>query len=93
MADLESKLLPFPHRPRPSASPSFSTTAVYARQPVLAQAELRIDIVKDLLHQICGPEGLYPQDIRLKMTLYAAEALLDETVVLYRRALSSIPAN
>ncbi|MCQ4317812.1 hypothetical protein [Stutzerimonas zhaodongensis] len=54
----------------------------------MADAELRADIVKDLLQQIGGPDGFYPQDVRLKMTLYAAEALLDEMVVLYRRAVS-----
>ena len=87
MADLESRLLPFPHRPRSPSPPSLSA-AVFARQPVLAEAELRADIVKDLLQQIGGPDGFYPQDVRLKMTLYAAEALLDEMVVLYRRAVS-----
>jgi hypothetical protein len=45
-------------------------------------------MVKDLLQQITGPDGFYPQDLRLKMTAYAAEALLDEMVVLYRRALT-----
>ncbi|WP_258237869.1 hypothetical protein [Pseudomonas sp. Q2-TVG4-2] len=59
-----------------------------ARQPVLAEAELRADMVKDLLQQIGGPDGFYPHDLRLKMTLYAAEALLDEMVVLYRRSVS-----
>jgi len=54
----------------------------------LAEAEQRADIVRDLLQQISGPDGFYPQDLRLKMTLYAAEALLDEMVVLYRRAVS-----
>lgn len=87
MADLESKLLPFPHRPRSSSS-LLSPASVSARQSVFAEAELRVDIVKDLLQQIAGPDGFYPQDLRLKMTIYAAEALLDEMVVLYRRALS-----
>lgn len=87
MADLESRLLPFPYSPRSPSSPSLSA-AVSARQPVLAEAELRADLVKDLLQQIGGPDGFYPQDLRLKMTLYAAEALLDEMVVLYRRAFS-----
>lgn len=88
MADLESRLLPFPHRPR-SASSCLSASAS-SGQPVLAEAELRADIVKDLLQQIGGPDGFYPQDVRLKMTLYAAEALLDEMVVLYRRAVSGM---
>ncbi|VXC50831.1 hypothetical protein [Pseudomonas sp. 9Ag] len=87
MADLESGLLPFPYRPKSPSSPSFSAS-VPARQSVLAEAELRADMVKDLLQQIGGPDGFYPQDLRLKMTLYAAEALLDEMVVLYRRAVS-----
>lgn len=87
MADLESRLLPFPHRPRSASALSFSAS-VPSRQSVLAEAELRADIVKDLLLQIGGPDGFYPQDVRLKMTLYAAEALLDEMVVLYRGAVS-----
>lgn len=92
MADLESRLLPFPHRPRPTSSGS-CTASVSARQPVLAEAELRADMVKDLLQQIGGPDGFYPQDLRLKMALYAAETLLDETVVLYRRALSTVASD
>mgnify|MGYP003118366540 CR=1 FL=1 len=87
MADLESRLLSYPHRPRSPSSPSLSA-AESARQPVSAEAELRADMVKDLLQQIGGPDGFYPQDLRLKMTLYAADALLDEMVVLYRRAVS-----
>ena len=89
MADLESRLLPFPHRSKSRSSHSLSA-AVSARQPVLAEAELRADMVKDLLQQISGPDGFYPQDLRLKMTVYAAEALLDEMVVLYRRAVSDM---
>ncbi len=87
MADLESRLLPFPHRPRTQSSPSY-VASVSAQQPVLAEAELRVDIVKDLLQQIGGPDGFYPHDARLKMTVYAADALLDEMVVLYRRAIA-----
>jgi hypothetical protein len=87
MADFESRLLPFPHRARSSASHTLAATAS-TRPPVLAEAELRADMVKDLLQQITGPDGFYPQDLRLKMTAYAAEALLDEMVVLYRRALT-----
>ncbi|MBU1306640.1 MAG: hypothetical protein KKF33_14115 [Alphaproteobacteria bacterium] len=91
MADCESRLLPFPYRSRSPSSPSLSA-AVPARQPVLAEAELRADMVKDLLQQIGGPDGFYPQDLRLKITLYAAESLLDEMVVLYRRAVSGAAA-
>lgn len=89
MADLESRLLPFPHHPR-APSPLSSAACASARQPVLSEAELRAYMVKDLLQQIGGPDGFYPQDLRLKMTLYAAESLLDEMVVLYRRAVSGV---
>lgn len=89
MADRESRLLPFPHRPR-APSPLSSAACASARQPVLFEAELRAYMVKDLLQQIGGPDGYYPQDLRLKMTLYAAESLLDEMVVLYRRAVSGV---
>lgn len=88
MADLESRLLPFPHRSRSLSSPLLSAS-VSAGQSVLAEAELRADIVKDLLQQVGGPDGFYPQDLRLSMTLYAAESLLDEMVVLYRRAVTA----
>jgi hypothetical protein len=47
-------------------------------------------MVRNLMQQIGGPDGFYPQDLRLKMTMYAAEALLDEMVVLYRRAVSGM---
>ncbi|MGY8820252.1 MAG: hypothetical protein ACKVLM_12715 [Pseudomonadales bacterium] len=87
MADPESRLLPFPHRPRTRSSLS-SAAFVPAQQPVLAEAELRVDIVKDLLQQIGGPDGFYSHDARLKMTIYAADALLDEMLVLYRRAIA-----
>lgn len=83
MADLESTLLLFPNRPKPP------TSLVTSREPVLAEAELRADIVRNLLEQIAGPDGYYPQDLRLKTTVYAAQELLDEMVVLYRRALGA----
>ncbi|WP_258237858.1 hypothetical protein [Pseudomonas sp. Q2-TVG4-2] len=50
---------------------------------------MRIHIVRNLLGQIAGPDGFYPEDLRLRMMVYASEALLDEMVVLYRRALGS----
>lgn len=92
MADCESRLLPFPYRSRSPSTLSLSATES-ARQPALTEAELRADMVKDLLQQVGGPDGFYPQDLRLKMTLYAAEALLDEMVVLYRRAVSGVAAS
>lgn len=91
MADCESRLLPFPHRSRAPSAPSLSACSS-VRQPALTEAELRADMVKDLLRQLGGPDGFYPQDLRLKMTLYAADALLDEMVVLYRRAVSGAAA-
>ena len=87
MADFESRLLPFPHRPSPPSLDSSAASAP-AQQSVLAEAELRVDIVRDLLQQLGGPDGFYSHDARLKMTVYAADALLDEMVVLYRRAIA-----
>ena len=83
MADLESTLLLFPNRPKP---PSLIGAS---RHPLLDEAELRVDIVKSLLDQIAGPDGFCPQDLRVKTTVYAAQELLDEMVVLYRRALGA----
>lgn len=82
MADLESTLLLFPNRPKTPVSPVGTS-----QQPLVAEAELRVDIIKNLLEQIAGPDGFYPQDLRLKTTVYAAQELLDEMAVLYRRAL------
>ncbi len=86
MSDFESKLLPFPRRP---TSPLFTSSLASVRQPLLGEAEMRIHIVRNLLGQIAGPDGFYPEDLRLRMMVYASEALLDEMVVLYRRALGS----
>jgi hypothetical protein len=42
----------------------------------------------DLLDQMSGQDGFQPENLRLRVATYAAQDLLDEMVVLYRRALS-----
>ncbi|MDV3056615.1 hypothetical protein [Pseudomonas paracarnis] len=42
----------------------------------------------NLLDQLAEPEGLQPENLRVRITAYSALDLLDEMVVLYRRALS-----
>jgi hypothetical protein len=44
----------------------------------------------NLLDQLAEPEGLHPADLRVRIAAYSALALLDEMVVLYRRALSEV---
>ena len=42
----------------------------------------------NLLDQLAEPDGLLPDDLRVRIAAYSALDLLDEMVVLYRRALS-----
>jgi len=43
-----------------------------------------------LLDQLAEPEGMPPDDMRVRIAAYSALDLLDEMVVLYRRALSEV---
>ena len=58
--------------------------------PVEAAAELRAIMLGNLLDQIAEPHGLQPENLRLRVAAYSALDLLDELVVLYRRALSEV---
>jgi hypothetical protein len=42
----------------------------------------------NLLDQIAEPDGFHAHNLRLRVAAYSALDLLDELVVLYRRALS-----
>jgi hypothetical protein len=44
----------------------------------------------NLLDQMAEPQGLQPENLRLRIAAYSALDLLDELVVLYRRALSEV---
>ena len=56
--------------------------------PAEAAAELRATMLGNLLDQMAGPDGLQPENLRLRLAAYSAQDLLDEMVVLFRRALS-----
>jgi hypothetical protein len=82
MAEFETCVVPFPRRPSPLHESESSPL------PVEAAAELRATMLGDLLDQMSGQDGFQPENLRLRVVTYAAQDLLDEMVVLYRRALS-----
>ncbi|MDP2243391.1 hypothetical protein [Pseudomonas sp.] len=82
MAEFETCVVPFPRRPSPLHESEPSPF------PVEAAAELRATMLGNLLDQIAEPDGFQAHNLRLRVTAYSALDLLDELVVLYRRALS-----
>ena len=82
MAEFETCVIPFPRRPSPLHESEHSPL------PIEAAAELRATMLGNLLDQIAGPNGFQPENLRLRLTAYSAQDLLDEMVVLFRRALS-----
>lgn len=82
MAEFETSVIPFPRRPSPLHESERSPLAVEA------EAELRATMLGDLLDQMTEPNGYQPENLRLRVAAYSAQDLLDEMVVLFRRALS-----
>ncbi|WP_271408023.1 hypothetical protein [Pseudomonas sp. Q1-7] len=82
MAEFETCVVPFPRRPSPLHESERSPL------PAEAAAELRATMLGNLLDQMAGPDGLQPENLRLRVAAYSAQDLLDEMVVLFRRALS-----
>ncbi|MCY1281001.1 hypothetical protein D9M68_853140 [compost metagenome] len=82
MADRSTSVIPFPKRPSPLNDPELSSDSLQAA------AEMRAAMLGELLRELVGPDGLHPENLRLKFSTYAAQELLDEMVLLYRRALS-----
>ena len=82
MAEFESCVVPLPMQRSPLHESE--------RSPLPSEdaAELRGVMLGNLLDQLAEPEGLQPADLRVRIASYSALALLDEMVVLYRRALS-----
>ncbi len=80
MTEHPSNLLAFP-----STSPLRCSTAVSSSGP-LAEAEMRVEMIRGLLLQLAEDEGVQTLDLRARLLGYAAQELLDEMVVLYRRA-------
>ncbi|CAE6947694.1 conserved protein of unknown function [Ectopseudomonas oleovorans] len=84
MAELESSVVPFPLQRSPLHESERSPL------PTEAAAELRGVMLGNLLDQLAEPDGLQPADLRVRIAAYSALDLLDEMVVLYRRALSEV---
>ena len=82
MAEFETCVVPFPRRPSPLHDSERSPL------PIEAAAELRATMLGNLLDQMVGPDGFQPANLRLRVAAYSAQDLLDEMVVLFRRALS-----
>ena len=82
MAEFETCVVPFPRRPSPLHESERSPL------PIEAAAELRATMLGNLLDQIAEPDGLHPENLHLRVAAYSAQDLLDEMVVLFRRALS-----
>jgi hypothetical protein len=82
MAEFETCVIPFPRQPSPLHESERSAL------PLEAAAELRAIMLGNLLDQMAEPQGLQPENMRLRVAAYSALDLLDELVVLYRRALS-----
>lgn len=82
MAEFESCVVPFPLQRSPLHESERSPL------PSEAAAELRGLMLGNLLDQLAEPDGLQPEDLRVRIAAYSALDLLDEMVVLYRRALS-----
>lgn len=80
MTELPSNLLAFP-----STAPLRCSAAVSSSGP-LAEAEMRVEMIRGLLLQLTEDEGVQALDLRARLLAYAAQELLDEMVVLYRRA-------
>lgn len=48
------------------------------------------ELCATMLDQIAEPDGLQPENLRLRIAAYSALDLLDEMDVLYRRVLSEV---
>jgi len=79
MNELPSNLLAFP-----STASMRCSTAVPSSGP-LVEAEMRVEMIRGLLLQLTEDGGVQTIDLRARLLGYAAQELLDEMVVLYRR--------
>lgn len=80
MTERPSNLLAFPSTARMGCS-----TAVSSSGP-LAEAEIRVEMIRGLLLQLTEDGSVQTLDLRVRLLGYATQELLDEMVVLYRRA-------
>lgn len=84
MAEFESCVVPFPLQRSPLHESERS------HLPSEAAAETRAVMLGYLLDQLAEPEGVPLDGMRVRIAAYSALDLLDEMVVLYRRALSEV---
>jgi len=74
------RVLNFPKRPNPISGPNFQT------QTALDDADLRAALLSELLEDLLQKERERPDSLRVQMACIAAQDLLNELTVLYRRA-------
>lgn len=80
MANPLGRVLNFPKRPSPITGANFQT------QSALADADLRAVLLNELLEDLLRKERERPDALRVRMACVAAQELLTELTVLYRRA-------
>ncbi|OLU34320.1 hypothetical protein BVH03_02595 [Pseudomonas sp. PA15(2017)] len=84
MANPQGRVLPFPRRPSPIPA------ADYQAQNAQGDAELRAALLRELLEDLTSHAEHSTDRLRIRLATLAANDLLDELVVLYRRALSQL---
>nr|WP_288355067.1 hypothetical protein [uncultured Pseudomonas sp.] len=80
MANPLGRVLNFPRRPNPI------TGATFQAQSALADADRRAVLLNELLEDLLRKERERPDSLRVRMACFAAQELLTELTVLYRRA-------
>lgn len=80
MANPLGRVLNFPKRPSPITGANFQTRSA------LADADLRAVLLNELLEDLLRKERDRPDSLRVRMACFAAQELLNELTVLYRRA-------
>ncbi|UCJ19258.1 hypothetical protein K5Q02_15175 [Pseudomonas sp. MM211] len=85
MANSQGRVLPFPRRPSPIPLTN------YQPRTAQADAELRAAMLKELLDDLTIRAEHSTDRLRIRLVTLAANDLLDELVVLYRRALCQLP--
>ncbi|SDH33526.1 hypothetical protein SAMN05216588_10471 [Pseudomonas flavescens] len=80
MANPLGRVLNFPRRPSPITGANFQT------RNALADADLRAVLLSELLEDLLHKERNRPDSLRVRMACVAAQELLNELTVLYRRA-------
>lgn len=80
MTNPPGRVLNFPKRPSPITGTNYQTPNA------LADADLRAALLSELLDDLLRKERDRPDSLRVQMACIAAQDLLNELTVLYRRA-------